>query len=413
MSEFIVGATYWPRRKGALLWAEFDRGEVREELQQLAAVGIDTVRQPLDWETFQPRPERVALPPLRTLEQMLRLAEDARLRVEPSLFPLAVAGSIHLPAWATAASYAADMMLATKFGPLLIVHNHTPPPLVWERTQHETEVRDLWTNPAMRAAQRKLIAEVVGYFGDHSALRGWELGSGWELARLPSSSDAALEWLGETADVAREHGARGTLSYALTLRALLRREGPRPEALRAAQCSPTVSLIPLEPAFQRQPLTPELLRFIAALAQSLGGAAPRLLLGAPAVTNAADQTFADRAYGRDVEQPLIDHDAYAQLIETALPELRQAELPGVWFAHAFCYGQPFVPATAHSLRERMMGLFDTGGEELPVAQAVRRFVGQPTPETTTPLPKLDVEDYWSDPAANMQRLARLWQTPDE
>lgn len=413
MSEFTVGATYWPRRKGALLWAEFDRGEVREELQQLAAVGIDTMRLPLDWEIFQPRPERVALGPLRALEQMLTLAEDARLRVEPSLFALAVAGAIHLPVWTTAASYAADMMLATKFGPLLIIRNDTPPPLVWERTQHETEVRDLWTNPAMRTAQRKLIAEVVGYFGDHPALRGWELGSGWELARLPSSADAALEWLGETADVAREHGARGTLSYTLTLRALLRREGPRPEALRAAQCSPTISLLPLEPAFQRQPLTPELLRFIAALVQSLGGAAPRLLLGAPAVANAADQTFADRAYGRAVEQPLIDHDAYAGLVETTLPDLRQAGLPGIWFAHAFCYGQPFVPAGAHSLRERMMGLFDTGGEELPVALAVRRFAGQSAPEATTPLPKLDVEDYWSDPSGNLQRLWQQWQTPEE
>lgn len=413
MNAWSIATTYWPRRKGALLWAEFDRGEVREEFQQLTATGVDTVRLPLDWETFQPRPERVALGPLRALEQTLMLAEDARLRVEPSLFALAVAGAIHLPAWATAASYAADMMLATKFGPLLIIRNDTPPPLVWQRTQHETEVRDLWTNPSMRAAQRKLIAEVVGYFADHPALSGWELGSGWELARLPASSDAALEWLGETVDVAREHGARGRLSYALSLRALLRREGPRPDVLRAARCSPTISLLPPEPAFARQPLTLEQLRFVAALAVALGGEPPQLLLGAPAVANAGEQTFADRAYGRDVEQPLLDPDGYAQLIEAALPELRRAGLPGITFAHAFCYGQPFVPAGAHSLRERMMGLFDTGGEELPVAQAVRRFSEQAAPEDTTALPGLDVEGYWSDPPRHFQRLWQRWQTPPE
>jgi hypothetical protein len=307
------------------------------------------------------------------------------------------------------------MLLATKFGPLLIIRNDTPPPLVWERTQHETEVRDLWANPAMRTAQRKLIAEVVGYFADHPALSGWELGSGIELARVPSSPDAVLEWLGQTADIAREHGARGTLSYTLTLRALLRREGPRPESLREAQCTPTIALVPPEPAFQRQPLTTELLRFVASLASSLGGVAPRLLLGAPAVANAAHQTFGDRAYGRTVEQPLLDHDAYARLIEAALPELRQSGLPGVWFAHAFCYGQPFAPEGAHSVRERMMGLFDTGGEELPAAQAVRRFSEQAAPEdaTATGLPKLDVEDYWSDPATHFQRLWRQWQTPEE
>lgn len=412
MNTWSLGTTYWPRRKGALLWAEFDRGEVRDEFQQLAALGIDTLRLPLHWEEFQPRPERVALEALRALEQTLAIAEDTRLGVVPGLLPLIVAGAIHLPAWATAASYAADMVMATKFGPLLIVRNETPP-LVWERTKHATEVRDLWANPAMRVAQRKLIAEVVGYFGDHPVLRGWEIGSGVELARGPASAGAGAEWLGQTADIVREHGARGPLYYGATLRALIRREGPRPESMSEAQCVPVLNLVPPEPAFERQALTLEALRFVAALVQSLCNTAPVLVFGAPAIANAAQQSFADQAYGRAIEQPLLDHDAYANLIETALPELRRAGLPGVWLAHAFCYPQPFVPETAHSQRERMMGLFDTGGDELPVAKAVQRFAAQPAPETTQPLPALDVEGYWDDPAASFRRLWQRWQAPEE
>lgn len=413
MADWTLGATYWPRRKGALLWAAWDRGEVRDELQQLAAYGLDTVRLPLHWEDLQPRPDRVDTQAMRALEQTLDLAADARLRVVPSLLPLAVAGAIHLPAWTTAASLAADMVMATKFGPLLIVRSESRPPLVWERTVHDTEVRDLWTNPAMRAAQRKLIGEVVGYFADHPALLGWELGSGLELARIPASADAAAEWLAETVEALREHGARGPLFYAATLRALLRREGPRPELIAAAGATPALSLVPPEPAFPAQRLTEEMLRFVAALVQSLGGGAPVLIIGAPALPHTDGQVFADTAYGRPVEQPLHDPEQLARLLESALPALRAAGVAGIWFAHAYCYGTPFLPEDAHSRRERMMGLFDTGGEDLPMAQAVQRFAQQPAPDQTQALPRLDVEDYWHDPAAAFQRLWREWQTPHD
>lgn len=406
-----IGATYWSQRKGVLLWAAFDQGAVRDELQQLATVGIDTIRLPLHWEDFQPRPERVASDALRALEQVLEIASDAKLRVVPVLMPLVVAGAIHLPAWITAASLAADLTLSTKFGPLLLVRNETRAPLVWERTQHESEVRDLWNNPAMRTAQHKLIAEVVGYFGDHPVLNGWELGSGIELAYVPSSSDAAAEWLGQTVELAREHGARGTLWYNATLRTLLRRDGPRPDAIAEAGCIPTISLLPPEPVWEGQPLTPDMLLFVAALVRSLSGGIPWIMWGAPAVVNGSGQTFVDRAYGRTVEQPLFDPDQYAQLVETALPQLHAAGVPGIWFAHGFCYRERFVPAEAHSQREQMMGLFDTSGAELPVAVAVQRMASQTAPASSISLPELDIEDYWVDPATSFRRLWQRWQDP--
>jgi hypothetical protein len=96
--------------------------------------------------------------------------------------------------------------------------------------------------------------------------------------------------------------------------------------------------------------------------RALCGAPPMLIIGAPAIANSEGQTFADNAYGRAVSQPLIDPDTYAQIVESALPDLRATGVPGVWFAHTYCYGKPFVPEDSHSRRERMMGLFDTGGE---------------------------------------------------
>lgn len=409
-----IGATYWSQHKGTLLWAEFDRGVIRHELQQLVATGIDTIRLPLHWEDFQPRPERVAGNALRALEQVLEVAGDAGLRVVPVLLPLAVAGAIHLPAWATSASLAADLTLSTKFGPLLLVRNESRPPLVWERTQHQSEVRDLWTNPAMRAAQRKLIGEVVGYFADHPVLSGWEVGSGIELANVPSSSDAAAEWLGQTVELLREHGARGSLWYNATLRTLLRRDGPRPDAIVAAGCVPVLNLTPLEPAWDQQLLTADMLRFVAALTRSLGGGMPWLMFGAPAVSNGSGRVFTDRAYGRALEQPLFDPDEHAQLVESALPQLDAAGVPGIWFLHAFCYRDRFVPPDAHSQREQMMGLFDTNGVELPVAVAIQNLLGRTDPTSTVDLPALDVEDYWINPTGRFRRLWQEWrETSDE
>jgi hypothetical protein len=265
----------------------------------------------------------------------------------------------------------------------------------------------------MREAQRKLIGEVIGYFGDHPVISGWELGAGIELGRAPSSADAAADWLGETADVARQHGARGVLYYAATMRSLLRREGPRPDAIASANATLALSLTPPEPAFRNQALTVEMLRFVTALVRSLAGNAPVLIFGSPTVANGRDTTIADRAYGREVEQRLLNHDGYARLVETALPALRSDGVPAMWFAHAFCYGQPFPPERAHSLRERMMGLFDTSGEELPVASAVQRFSRQPTSEEQAKFTPLDVENYWADPSAHFRRLWQQWQAPNE
>lgn len=409
----LIGTTYWPLRKGTLLWSEFDHGEVREELRQLASIGLDTIRLPLHWEDFQPRLERVDVRVLRALERTLNLAGDARLKVVPALLPLAIAGAIHVPEWATASSFAADMELSTRFGPLLIVRNQSSPPLVWERTSHASEVRDLWTNPAMRDAQRSLIGEVVGNFADHEAISGWELGSGLELARAPSSNDAAATWLGETAESLREHGARGRLMYGLNLRALVRGEGPRPEAIVEAACTPVVNLVPPEPTFAGVALAPDAARFVAALLRSLCGELPIVTIGAAALPGAAGRSIVDRAYGVQVQQPLLDPDAYADLAATSIADLRAAGAPGLMFAHAYCYGQPFVPTDAHSRREALMGLFDPQGQELPIANAVAQAAGVEPPAQTVELPALDVDDYWDDAAASFRRLWEAWNLPED
>ena len=41
---FELGINYWPRRRAMYMWREFDLGEVRDELAQIADIGFDVVR---------------------------------------------------------------------------------------------------------------------------------------------------------------------------------------------------------------------------------------------------------------------------------------------------------------------------------------------------------------------------------
>jgi len=64
---FLLGVNYWPRAKAMGWWADFDPGEVREELAMIRDLGIGVVRVFLLWESFQPRPDAVEASALRDL----------------------------------------------------------------------------------------------------------------------------------------------------------------------------------------------------------------------------------------------------------------------------------------------------------------------------------------------------------
>jgi endo-1,4-beta-mannosidase len=56
---FVLGVNYWPRRKAMTWWADFDAGEVREEFETIADIGMTMVRIFLLWEHWQPAPDAV------------------------------------------------------------------------------------------------------------------------------------------------------------------------------------------------------------------------------------------------------------------------------------------------------------------------------------------------------------------
>jgi endo-1,4-beta-mannosidase len=57
---FILGVNYWPRRKAMYWWSDFDAGQVQEEFEIVAGLGIGLVRLFLLWEDWQPGPAEVS-----------------------------------------------------------------------------------------------------------------------------------------------------------------------------------------------------------------------------------------------------------------------------------------------------------------------------------------------------------------
>ena len=57
--RFVLGVNYWPRRKAMYWWSDFDRSEVEDEFDLIAALGLNVVRLFLLWDDWQPDPDSV------------------------------------------------------------------------------------------------------------------------------------------------------------------------------------------------------------------------------------------------------------------------------------------------------------------------------------------------------------------
>jgi hypothetical protein len=407
---FSVGLTYWPRRTAFAWWRAFDRGEAREELTHVAALGCDTVRFCLRWEDFQPRPRRVNTEALRALEHALDAANEAGLRVVLALFPVALDGALHVPAWINQTDALAELQHAARFGPALVVRPALQSPLLYEDTYHANQARDLFDDPAMLDAQRYLVREVVGYFGAHPAIWAWQPGEGLELVHKPGSSEAVHEWHAAIGEAIRAQDADARLLGVTSARALTTRAGPRPEHLVATGDLLGVAADPPEPLPSEQRLHTSYVAYLHALTAALGGA--RTIVTSMALPTAPDGQagwIADSAYGRPTHAYLGDEEQQAAFVTTALERLHRDGARGAWlsgyadYAPALWRTPPFDRAT----RSRSTGLVDASGREKPAAAAVRVFAaGRRTLVDVAPPIEVDPERYWRDPR---RAFNELWQ----
>lgn len=375
-TPFTLGVTYWPRRSGFRWWSTFDRGEARDELAHIAAVGLDSVRFCLRWEDFQSAPQRMNSASLRAFEQALDVAAEARLQVVAVLFPVAIGGALHLPRWASRPDPIEELQRLARFGRPLVVQQAALPPIIYEWGYHENEAPDLFGDQPTSRAQRYLISEVVGYFGGHPAIAGWQLGEGMERAHRPAAASMVQAWYGSMGDAVRAERSTAQVFGVTSERGLLTATGPRPEHL-AAVCDVTgISAGSMLPLSNQQPIDVDALLFRYTLASSLAGA--RLAVVGLGLATAPDNQSgwtSDARYGRASHSYLANQEEQAAFLGVALERLRKAGAHSVWLSAYADYAPDLWRGAPldQSVRERTLGLITSDGREKTAVQVVRAF----------------------------------------
>src|SRR5687767_2902188 len=81
------------------MWSEFDIGEIREDMQHIAAIGFDVVRFFALTRDFLPAPMTVAPGMIARLEQVVQAGKDAGLQMMPTLVTINMSGRFWWPDW--------------------------------------------------------------------------------------------------------------------------------------------------------------------------------------------------------------------------------------------------------------------------------------------------------------------------
>ena len=408
---FILGLTYWPRRSAFGWWRAFDRGETRDELAQVAALGCDTVRFCLRWEDFQPGPQRLSSAALHALEHALDAAQESGLGVVVALFPAAIGGALQAPRWVNNVDVLDELRSAARLvGPSIVLRPNSEPSLLYEDSYHANQTRDLFHATPILDAQRYLIREVVGYFRSHPALKMWQVGEGLERIRKPGSAQAAAEWFASMGDALREQDSKTPLLGVTSVRGLTTSAGPRPEDIAKSCNLVGVAADPPERFEQGQSVHTGYVAYMDALTAALAERSVIVTsLGLPTALNEQVGWINDTVYGRPQRAYRAELEEQAEFVETALDKLRSNGARGAWLAAYADYPQSLwrIPPLDRSIRERTLGIVDADGREKPAADALRHFAAQrPTIVDVAPPIVVDRERYWRAPKASFEELLR-------
>ena len=96
---FPLGVNYWPRRKAMYWWGDFDRGEVAEEFDVIASVGMSVVRVFLLWDDWQPTSDQVSTERLVDFGTVCDLAAERGLGLDVTFFTGHMSGPNWSPGW--------------------------------------------------------------------------------------------------------------------------------------------------------------------------------------------------------------------------------------------------------------------------------------------------------------------------
>ena len=383
---FELGVNYWPRRRAMYMWREWDLGEVRDELAQIAGIGLDTVRVFALTEDFLPQPLTVAADMVARLVSVAGAAKDVGLKVVPTLIVLNMSGHIWWPRW------------------MLDAHGRRA---------------DLFSDPTNLRSQALLVETCARALAGDDAIRAFDLANEIDDAQRPQSRDAGWLWASLLANTIRRAAPGTSIQIGAHLPSLTAANNMRVDDLASIADEDVMHAYPLYCQAARSFLDPALVPFACALTVGLSGSGRAALMQEFGLCTAspgdAGHTFVDDFLGQSRPQYLASEDEAAEYYEAVLAGLVGTGAAG---AYAWCYGDYDSrlfdrPPLATAVRERTFGLVRADGREKPAAAVFRQFrkrrdAGELVRRAVPRVVDVSADEYYRAPATHFERLYAKW-----
>jgi len=388
--SFELGVNYWPRRSAMYMWEEFDLGEVREEMMQIADLGFDVVRVFALTKDFLPQPLTVAADMVANLVAVARAAKDAGLKVVPTLVVINMSGRFWWPAW----------MLDVRGRPA-----------------------DVFSDPTILRSQSLLVETCARALSGDPAIRAFDLANEIDDAQRPRTRDAAWLWASLLANTVRRVAPGTPIQIGAHLPSLTTENYMRVDDIGEVADEDLMHAYPLYCNIARSFLDPELVPFSCALTAGLAGRGRRPLMQefglCTAPSGSPGQTITDDFLGQPLLQYLASEEEAAAYYDAVLQGLVSTGAAG---AYAWCYGdydsRLFDRAPlATAVRERTFGLVRSDGSEKPAAAVFRNFrkrrdaaarAGSEVGAAVRRVLDVTADEYYGAPAKHFARLYAKW-----
>jgi endo-1,4-beta-mannosidase len=361
--RFSLGINYWPRRTAMAMWERFDLGEIMEDLERIAELGLDTIRFFLRWSDFQPAPNRIDTAMLRRLVSVTDAIGERGLRAMPTLFCGHMSGVNWLPSWALDPAVPAGRFRT-----------------ITEAGESPYGAANTYTG-ALLAAQRLHARETGRALREHPAVVAWDLGNEFSNVAEPASAREAAEWSKYlTDDLERASGL--PVTGGLHGEDLTRDRNIRPSSIAEPWAFATMHGYSVYSDFARDRLDADVVPFLAQLTASFARK-PVLFseFGNPTCPPGRTSPYDRVPLPDDPPLPPVNdamHAAYACLTEAEMATYGRAvidrlhadgRLGAYWwcwadYADALANEPPFDRAP----HERSFGIIRADGSAKPVAQ---------------------------------------------
>jgi endo-1,4-beta-mannosidase len=392
---FKVGVNYWPRRKAMSWWKAFDRGEVADELDVIADLGMSLVRVFLLWEDFQPDPSTVSQGALDHLEVVCDVAAERGLGLDVTFFTGHMSGPNWSPPW--------------------LLGGHEPVPearqVVSGTDGDAGSYRNPFVDPEALAAGELLLRTTVARLRQHPAIWAWNLGNEPDLFALPPDERSGPDWAARLFGAIRELDDDHHVTVGLHAASLMSDNGLRVDRMFQHADVAVMHAYPIYRNFGAEAMDPDAVPFATALTAALSGK-PVLMEEFGACTappGAATTTWEWQALGRTWSQVMLSEDALAEHLEDVLPRLVDVGATGalLWCFADYAEALWDQPPCDTKLHERHFGLVRPDGSLKPHAEVVRRFiaggpvVGEPSDRARV---EVDAAVLYADPTATLAGL---------